>query len=557
MPNRTVSAPNSRRVEMFAYAVLLAAWSLPPLVIILVLALAPSFLLGSDKMGITAAVWAAASVLLFTVLLIHDHRPPAGLSTQTIQSLMGLFCTLALAIPALAISFIPILGPPADLLASFSAEGSPVTLAPVEEKQKKTLYLIGIDASKSFLKNSADPRIPAIHRTVDSFFTGVTLQSFALSVHPQSVVRAFTFAEGVHELETNLNGEQNPEEKRTALVRSLQTKLARDIESTPDKERNTTDLLGFLDEKVCSCLKGNGYEEVKVVIFSDWIQSPNPEMRDTEAVKTMGLRYNDTMRLFESCLERYGANASFLAFSARPHDRSGDENQFLYENVAAYFRSQLAEKQWLEVPLEAYDEASYDEKVPMPETIFSKIVSADTLYLKYFPGPRWKPLESLLVLPQSKDAKFFLELRSLSHETTPISVQMEPHLTRGFSIGVGEHERTGAIRSENSPVKVWLSRDPQGRRDASIELRIAVPEHSTLYKVPVVVLPVLNRNAVLALMWIVFAVHMFPLILSVKIFLTRFFPPKERVKVLQSHPAQGPPAREVRTRTLDTPPSGR
>ncbi len=551
MPIRTVSAPSSRRIEMLAYTVLLVAWSIPPLAIVLLLAFAPSFLLGSDKMGIAAAVWAAASVLLFTVLLIHDHKSPASSSTQTIQNLMGLICTLALALPAMAISSIPILGSPADVLASLSAEGSPVTLAPVEEKQKKTLYLIGIDASKSFLKNSADPRIPAIHRTVDSFFTGVTLQSFALSIHPQSVVRVFAFAENVHELEGNLHGEQNPEERRNALVGSLQTKLAQSLDATPEKERSTTDLLGFLDKNVCPCLKGNDFEEVKVIIFSDWIQSPSPGMRDTEAIKTMGLRYNDTMRLFQSCFDRYGKNSSFLAFSARPHDRSGDENQFLYENIAAYFRSQLTEKQWLEVPLEAYDEASYDEKVTMPETMFSKIVAAETLYLKYFPGPHWKPLESLLVLPQSKDAKFFLELRSLSHEATPVYVNMEPRLTQDFSIGVSEHERTGTIRSENSPVKVWLSRDPQGKRDAAIELRIAVPEHSTLYKVPVVVLPVLNRNAVLALVWIVLALHMFPFILSFKIFATRF---PHRVKVLQSHPAQSPPAREMRTRS--TPPSG-
>lgn len=554
MSFRTVLASSRRPVEKSIYLILLAVWSIPPLAIILLLTFAPAVFLGSDKMGLTAAIWAVASVLLFTILLIHDHKSSTSSSTQTIQNLMGLTCTLALGIPAMAISSIPVMGSPADFLASFSSEGSEVALAPIEAHKKKTLYLIGIDASKSFLKNSADPRLPMIRRTIDSFFTGVTLQSFALSIHPQSVVRVFAFAEDVKDLEENLEGEPGTEERRRALIDSIQRRLTQYLDSVPDRQRNSTDLLKLLNEKVCPCLRNSdGFEEVKVIVFSDWIQSPSPET-DAEESSGLELRYNDKMQLFESCLTE--RRTSFLAFSARPHDRSGDENKYVYQNIAAYLRSKLRESEWLELQLETYDEASQEEKTTLPTSLYSNVVSTPTLYLKYYPAPRWQALESSLVLPQSDQSKkFFLELKPLTSDVTPVYVQVLPSLTRSFSLGIGDRERTGLIRSENSPTKLSLSRDPQGERDARIELRIAVPEHSTLYKVPVVVLPVLNRDAVLVLAWIVLALHTFPLILSVKIFLTRFYPRTERLP--QPHPAESPRALEVAAGSLETPPAGR
>lgn len=498
----------------FFYGPVLAIWGLAPMTILVILYLNTEALLPPYALLILTTLWSAASVLLFGTLL-YDGKG------ASMESLMGLTCTFVVGIPALAFSALSIFDSPSDFLQVLNPKGGRVeNLVKLDENRTKTLYIVGVDISESFVKSADDPRLQMVISTVDSLFAPITLDSFVQSLDKNDEIRAYAFTGSAREV-LNVTGVK----ERVAGVPTLRAKLTELLGAGAD--RKSTDIAKFLEDVVCPEVKDHDdqFDQIKVIVFSDWIQSSRPGKEiDVEFEKSR-------VNALEKCFKGHGKTA-ILSFWAPPQDGSEVRPEALEKDVSRYLGSNLSDASWQELDLEKYHRASFEEKQILPTILYSNAPPVgETVYLKYLPDPRWQAIPFEINLPESEQSeKLYVTLHPLAKDVSPIRVLVAPKAKDDFVIGMNDRERAARIASENSPIRLQLMERPLGFRESRIEMLIASPRCSTIYRIPLVVLPALRQEAVWVILFVIGTMHLLPILLAFRIFHSRLSPPP-RVRI--------------------------
>lgn len=495
-----------RITETIIFVTLLATWGLTPLVILGLLVFTAKPPLTSQALFYATIAWSVASVVLFWILLHHDDN----FEKHGVESLMGLTCTLVVGIPAMAFSSLPMVGSPTDFLQSLNSEGDKIALTDLKEDSSKTLYLVGIDISKSFVKNSSDPRLNKVFSTFDSLFDLAPSDSFAASQNNDDALHAYVFAGGyqsVLTINTALERRQQIPEFKARVKASF----------SEDLGRATTNLVGFLNDRVCGEIEtfGKSFDYVKVIIFSDWIQSLPRQDREAYLLDQKAL-----LKTFQSCIEN--RNVAFLELRAPSQEDSEPQVDEAAADIGRQLRYNLGEERWQHIELDVYNAARAEEKPTLPALVYSNHNPSDSLYLKYLPDPGWKPFTSSIYLPNSaRTEKLFISFRPLTPDASPVRVYLKPGNGDEVVIDMNEQDRAVQITTESGPLQLRLAQRTPGSRDARIEMLVAAPRTSTVYRIPVVVLPVMRADALRLLKLVVFAMHLLPVVLAVRIFRSR------------------------------------
>ncbi len=495
-----------RRIsETAVFVALLAIWGLTPLLILGLLVFTPKPPLTSQFLFYATIAWSGASVVLFGILLHHDDY----FERHGVESLMGLTCTLVVGIPAMAFSSLPMVGSPADFLQSLNPEGNKVVLTDLKADTSKTLYLVGIDVSKSFVEGSSDPRLDEVFTAFDSFFYPITPDSFAASQGNEDALHAYVFAKDYQDVLTindALERRQQIPERRNRVNASF-SKV----------DRSTTNLVGFLNDRVCGEIEtfGKKFDDIKVIIFSDWIQSQPKEGREAYLQDQ-----KSRLKTFQDCA-RHG-NVTFLELRAPSRKNSEPQADDADADIGKQLRYSLGEERWQHLDLQAYNEASAEERPTLPALVYSNHNPSESIYLKYLPDPGWKPFTSRIYLPGTEHSeKLFISFRPLTPDASPVRVYLKPGNSDEVVIDMNEQDRATQITTESGPLQLRLAQRTPGSRDAHIEMLVVAPRTSTVYRIPVVVLPVMREDALKLLKLVIFAMHLLPVVLAVRIFRSR------------------------------------
>lgn len=496
-----------RAITKLFYFVILLIWGLAPMTILIALYWNTKALLTPQALLVLTLLWSAASVLLFGALLYRGEG-------AVMENLMGLTCTFVVGIPAMAFSALSILDSPSDFLQILKSEGNTVPLSKLKENTAKTLYVVAIDISESFIKDATDQRLQMVYDSFDSLFAPIALDSFVQSLDRDDAIRVYAFT-GIDYPVLNITGVRN----RMADVPTLRPKIG-ELLAPGVVDRRSTDVTRFLTNVVCPEIKdGEDFNQIKVIVFSDWVQSSPPGSEiDIEAQKAR-------IQALEKCFKEHDqTSVSVLSFWARAQDGSEVRPEAMERDISRYMGSNLDEDHWQELDLEKYHKASFEEKQILPTILYSNVIEiSEVLYLKYLPDPRWRAIPSAIELPESGDSeKLYLTLRPLFEEVSPIRVLLTPKAKDDFVIGMSDRERAARIASENGPIRLQLMQRPSVFRESRIEMLIASPRCSTIYRIPVVVLPALRQEAAWVILLVVGAMHFLPILLALKIFKLKF-----------------------------------
>lgn len=491
-----------RKLSTASFGLLLGIWGLTPLTLLVMLLFKPEPMLAPPWLLVLTILWSAASIVLLSVML-HGPAPPST------DHLMGLTCTLVMGLPALVFSSLPVFGSPADLLQTLRPKGNIVSLPELKENDAKTLYVVGIDVSESFLKGPNDPRLKMVLETFDSLFAPLPVDSFAASLDKDDALHVYAFASEHRHISKIDDGVM----QMTEEVPQLRARVGEILASSMN--RRSTDIVAFLTRVVCPEMRdsNSSFTNIKVVVFSDWMQSypqgeeiPIPEQK---------MR----VQTFQACAKDH-PKASFLSFLAKAQDGSDSKQRDMDKDIARQLRYNLGERQWQDLELEEYYRSSFEERPTLPTMIYSNAPPVPgNLYLKYLPDPGWQSIPSEIALPGAlRSENLFIAFRPLTPEVSPIRVQLTPRAKEDFIIGLNDRDRAGRIATENGPVQLRLAQRPLSLRDSRIEMLIAAPRCSTVYRVPVVVLPVLRQDAVLVFIFVIGMIHLVPVVLALRIF---------------------------------------
>lgn len=505
-----------------AFVTLLTVWGGTPLGILLALAFASEPQLPSQFLFYATIVWSIASVVLFGILLHHDDY----FDKHGVESLMGLTCTLMVGIPAMAFSSLPMVGSPADLLQSLKSGGNRVSLSDLKADTSRTLYLVGFDVSKSFIRDSADPRLNETFSAFDSFFypNPLTPDSFAASLGNEDGLHIYVFANGSRSVLT-----VNDALERRQQLREIRSRVNGSLSG--DLDRGTTDVVGFLTDYVCGEIEkfGKSFDYVKVIIISDWIQSQPKEGREAY-LQDQRIR----LKVFQECAKP--ANVAFLEFRAPAHENNEPQTEDAEADIGRQLRYSFGEERWQQLDLAVYNGARSEEKPTLPTLAYSNHHPSGSVYLKYLPDPGWKPFTSQIDLPATEGLeKLFVSFRPLTPDASPVRVYLKPGNGEEVVIDMNEKDRAAQFSTESGPLQLRLAQRTPGSRDARIEMLLAAPRASTIYRIPIVVLPVLREDSLWVLKSVVFAMHLLPGVLAVRIYRSRAKRIREKA---------GPPAAE-------------
>lgn len=521
-----------RNVRHLPFIVALAVWGLVPAIIMFILLIAPArFITMAGIWGKVALAWSLASLVLFIIMLLGGyHRARAS---RIIQSIVGLTCTLVLGLPAIVLSTLPLFGSPQEFLQSLNPDGTEVTLEkePVRSpgaKEGSTLFIVGIDGSTSFVQDEKDPRLLAIYEALDSIFYSSNDQSLAKSLNTRDLISYNAFAGHSRFLVDNAEGVEGRERLRSRLSEALPKNLAKllppvrvDVSDSTDLGRRTTDIISFLDKTACAQIRDldGRFSRAKIILFSDLIQSvaPSGNLSMSDIVKQRA----DTLDSIRECMRNTTTPVSVTAFYLKPHGGSKEELAGDSMDVGRYFSSNLPSEKWEEINLDEYNAAGWEEKALKCESLYARVVtSVSPLFLKYHSAPDWEALESRLRLPRTKETdRVFFGLEAFGPGSKSIKIRLGKGAPEEFVLGLDGRDRAFASldrsASEQNPLVLSMESYPAVPGDTHFELLVAVPRQSVLYRIPIVVLPVMPKSTMLIVKSVFTILHLFPLALSI------------------------------------------
>lgn len=533
----------ARRLFSLFVVLLWGLWGVVPLGVLSILVFNPKFLLDHPLVWSFASIgWTAISLLLFSLMLWEDGTLPPS-RAHRLQEMAGLVCTFAIGIPAIFVSLLPLFGSPSRFMYALIQDGCQRDLpAPAKSAQAepgKTLFIVGIDISTSFLKGPEDGKVAMVQRALRAILKrdreGGDDDYLASSMNPDDIVRYYVFASDSMALYTlsnegTIGGLENKlTDNLNKLPGKLKTYLKADEYRDPDPEadiridRTSTDIPGFLNERVCADLRNEWrrFATIKVILFSDLKSSADGD--------SPGENNIPRLKNVEECVRRY-KNASILAFSAAPAEDGKDRTNV---NVGHYLESNLQASQWQKIDLAHFDEAKSYEKPLLYSLLFTETVPVDTLYMKHEEGPQYQAIPSSLALPVNEESdKIIVGLRPLAGGACDLRMRIMVGRT-GDSI-LGYHaldndqdrldESTTVLEraaSEQNPLQVELA-SPNRITQDQCELLVAVPEQSVLYRIPIVVLTVMEERARTIFLTMLVILHTFPLILTGFVYRSRY-----------------------------------
>lgn len=493
-------------------------WGIVPLVALTLLLFRPGFLSDRPFVWTTGTTgWVVLAVLIFGWLL-HRDVTPHGHSDET----LGLICALTLGLPAMVLSSFPLVGSHLDFVHSLDPnEGSLTLKLPQRDDSSKTFFLIGIDVSQSFIADKSDVRLKEVKATIDSIFGGQDGDfSFGFSLHSGDKIQFDKFSTTYE----TIGHDDGRETLRRELLKKLPGELDKSSGNLPGNK--TTNLIGYLDEKVCDEIEDHKKEfrHIKVILFSDWVHTALPPDVDERAAPSELKR---KLRKIEDCLK--DPAVSILAFRSEPGQVADSNAGQGHTEVLEYLASNLEERQWHEMELTDYVTRDPSQRQTSLAVLYSLSQSAPPLYLKFNPEPQWSSMLSAIKLPAGEESDtVFIELRSTSDSARRVRLKFAPGTAADFTLSSsqkGESRDFPRPASAQNPLKVRLE-NRLTERESQNELLIAIPKSSVLYRVPVVAIPVLRKDIAKTIRLSLLAIHILPLVMAYRIKRTlglRFF----------------------------------
>ena len=509
----------------------LLVWGAVPALIMVVLLCSPAtFIRIADFWGVVALLWSVVSLVLFLFMLLGGYR--RGGAVRVVESLAGLACTLILGLPAIVLSTLPLFGSPEEFLQSLNPDGTEVRLeekaveTPIATKEK-VLFLVGIDASSSFIQDANDERLGMVYQTLDSIFFSTDEYSLARSLNARDLIMFFAFAGEsrlLHQNSENGEGRESlrirPSQGLPGYINQLLSATRFDQPDSTEVKRRSTDLIGFMNNTICAQIRDRGSEfsRIKIILLSDLIHSTEVSGSSSDSNSTSRF---DSLDDIEKCLKEQSAAISTTVFYLPSRGGNREELAGNELDIGHHMSSNLSMNKWEEINLADYSRAEWEEKAMMCESLYAKSdTSISPLYLKYRPLPEWEPIESRLHLPRTQETdRILLGLRPTGDPHSRIKVRFNNKLPQDFVLGFGgERDRAFAsldrTASEQNPLTLSIDDYPDSSLDSHFELLVAVPRLSVLYRIPVVVLTVMPAKTMAVLKSIFTILHLFPLALA-------------------------------------------
>jgi hypothetical protein len=407
--------------------------------------------------------WAIAFVVLFYGLLHFHNRG------HNVQVAISLLSTVSLGLPAMALgAFSPLSAAKQGMAPRTVAHIPLASLATPGLQSPPVMYIVGVDYSRSF-----SPREDAVVAAVLARLFGDD-GTIGISHRPHDEYQLLAFTEGrplqllAGDLTDNLHGKG-----RRQLVQQLQGAAVFNNRGTLDPKK--TDLLGFLRD-VSSELQGRSdYSAVRLLVFSDFVQSPRPEGRSlTDRLAAL----HDIVRALPQL--------TVVAFRSQQGSAEPDG-----VDVLRPLREALGEEHFQEVDLDGYKKSTdAAEQLIQPYRLLTSTSELPAGELEV-PAEDHAAVPRLqLEMPTTADFdELFFAVDPVVEGVTPVVIRI-PGCDGAIS---GPRELNGTSKDARycrldckrslSPVVIEVDADLHNAREASGNVVVAIPKRGSFGKI--------------------------------------------------------------------------
>lgn len=416
-----------------------------------------------------------------------------AVQNQKIQSLLNLACTISFGLPAIALGAVPLVAPASLRMPPRSDVRLSIgELAPARRPRGLPVkYIIGADVSGSF-----SPKRDLVTAVLSRLLRDHGLVAAATQPHDQFQI--FAFARGTPErLREDEEGDDLDGHGRSQLLQALATGAL--LKRHGELDVRNTDILGFV-HAVCSKLQGSvGYHALRLIVFSDFLQSPAPPERDI-AAESARLR-----RIIEEI-----PNFTLVAFKSPPAASEPNSVDVLPALLEAFGpgRAQM-------VDLDAYAQnPDAAAEVVIPYLLQTNVKSLDSLEL-VSSGSIAAPRLLLEVPPEVPEFdEIFFGLLPAGENHAPVRVRIPlPDGMRAL-----EPEKSLLLqRAASAPRPIGIEVEGLSRfaNVASGNLLVAVPARGFVCTIPLSVSRFDNSAVFRTLVLVLFIFNLVPLGLSI------------------------------------------
>jgi hypothetical protein len=432
--------------------------------------------------------------------LPHAHDREKALTTSS------LFAGFLIAIPAATITILAFVTAFPHFFEALNAKGSDFRLlqeqkAPqasaAKTPKKRFAYLVAVDVSKSALRSRADPELRSIKDFVRLLFSYDSEGRMGNLVRQSDAYAIYAFA-GKQELLTDDTGQPTPFQgtlNKSGLPDQFDSEIAKYLgtgsvtknDITPAK----TDIISFLEYVIAKTTAiHEHYEHVTAIVFSDFRHDPE----ESATLSEIDERVRSTM---ENAREMENFQIVGIKMG---EDSRGAEKHSSGEDVRPFLRT-YGENIWRELRLKEFGEANrYERQAMLIFNIYREVKSSQPVYLKYQLHPRWQPIVSTVSFPNDDEAfdKIALALQTPQDGDGAVSKIKVAFGTdrKPFVLGVGVDEPSFKIyprmKSTNDPLEIRLDSPLDVSRSAEFDLLVAIPAHSEVRSIRLVVLPAIG-----------------------------------------------------------------
>jgi hypothetical protein len=480
-------------VSMFV-GVAAPVWGLAPIASLL--PMSPSFPERWYSMHVwswMAILWASSFLVLFAGLTWLGERAAPFISV---------ICTVSFGLPAIALGPFPNLTRP------------PLTEARLDlthlddprlTNSQPVIYIVGIDVSQSFWPGH-DPQVREALRRIfkDTGPAGAAMRA-DLGVRVQDRFEVEVFADGLNQVfPDGIEGGELSHHGRLDLLQRLNDPAF--LGAHPGVSTGNTDVLAFISAAVSNLVVGRPACAVRLIVFSDFMQSPG--------IEGPGL----AKRLAEvKALTSTVPDFALVAFHAPPSPGSSEKKAD--KDVLTPLRESLDEGRVQDVDLQTYIAAKSEaEQAMIPYSLvpFSQALTRCELAA---PGPEHLDRSKVLLALPREFETVYVGLYSDTGEPLNVRILDCDGAVGGW--GTLAPERGGASfckleRRSGSPDQVVLevgSRSPSASEAHGL-LRFIVPAHNQLASTELNVSRVDNSGKYLTFSYVLLILNGVPLVIS-------------------------------------------
>ena len=408
----------------------------------------------------------------------------------------GLLCSL----PALAITLVGLIVSvphPEGWITRTSASDKPMDGRLIEPApDSKHVYLIGIDLSRSSLRDSKDPRLQQLCRAIDTLLLRDQDGIFPEPIKSEDDSNFYIFAEDQKPLYLSGSALQKLSNSQLSsqVCGDLRLLADRMMDGSDDIGRGRTNIVKFLEDMVGRMKSLPDNIMVTTIVFSDFKQTS-----DIPSSQDLNGRINALM----SDIEAHGRR---LVGVLMPGGSDSGEDQG--RDISRLLRNHCCGAQgsaWGEIALSVVDKKDVEPRDEFRRQLYSEVRSPSGLQLKYqvFPFSGANNYVNLPNLPEYQ--RVLLSLRppeGVSSDMSEFSVAFGDSVLRSSVVKMGEtvpYEMGGSNTPGRLPIRLFSPVDVV--RTAEFDLLIIAPRRSVTHTVRLMVLPTVGNLPLEMLRW--------------------------------------------------------